>query len=1124
MLISEFVKDNGIDKYYKSPRYIKFSLLANYTKLVLEGEWIGDIKPIPDDFTTVNAIMQHYTLMPTGTTLRLGDIYIILSPKRYRYGVFISSTSVIEQTSHLSPQHLIQYDDIAGELTSAEAHGYQTRILRPINGKNITPADLFDFQKWVLDYFANITTDTPQLDFAAPTYAQREEFIKAVRSITAQSASEYVDVDITEAQTILSAFDYAIVKKHDTVNLKPYVLMYPTAPNNTLFNWGVYRQNLDGSFTDIITAPHPHTDENSEYIAAVANSFRDGQLLCIATCLRSTTDYFRTSISTKATSGTFKMTFRSVDSVALPFNATAAQVQTALDGVSTLGTGTANAALTGVNETGGVIVTLDRELFLIGSPTDTLTATSIDLNQTLTTNHQADHARNPHTMIHYVVKEFQDHSSTSNMQIHGFDDANRGVDVVVSPSRTIPAALYFETLHTLRGSQYDVLARMDGTTQTIVLSKSITGGTFTLTFNGQTTSAITYSATTATMASRIQTALEALSSVGVRNVATKFSFTDVDDDIYVVDFLNDIAENLFEDRMTLDSTSLTGTAITAEVHNGSNVVLAALTNTFGGVAEANQGQFTHVEISESIRTDLIKAQKIGVVIGSINTPILSARSVPLVTRNKFIPDQVIESVGLSQSIGESKRAANADHRHPWANSDSVAGPHYFATRNLQNTGNEWSSPDHVKQILGLTGSGSLYVLKTGDTMVGDLTVEGYTVRVGTTADVFNPSFKVYRNSITTGQIDNNASGMRVAALTNTLYLSNATDDIIKINQAGLITINDGSNLSLGTTTGTRIGTASTQKLGFYLADPVVRQTGDVATALITYGLVTSAVYDATGISGSVPVANGGTGGTTEATARTGLGLGTLATQSTITLTTDVTGSLPVANGGTGGTTQATARTGLGLGTLSTLSTVTLTTDVTGSLPVANGGTGGTTQATARTGLGLGTLSTLSTVTLTTDVTGILPVANGGTGSATQNFVDLTTAQSIAGAKTYSGNAVYNNASLSVGTTTDVLGTALSVIRNSIAVGRIDNNASGLRVQAQTNSLQLRGTSNVGITIAGATMTIDSGITSLVISQVSTLLNQTAPAGTPSGGGYLYVESGALKYKGSSGTVTTIAAA
>ena len=37
-------------------------------------------------------------------------------------------------------------------------------------------------------------------------------------------------------------------------------------------------------------------------------------------------------------------------------------------------------------------------------------------------------------------------------------------------------------------------------------------------------------------------------------------------------------------------------------------------------------------------------------------------------------------------------------------------------------------------------------------------------------------------------------------------------------------------------------------------------------------------------------------------------------------------------------------------------------------------------------------------------------------------------------------------------------------------------------------------------------------------------NGTAPAGTPTDGGFLYVESGALKYKGSSGTVTTIAVA
>lgn len=46
-----------------------------------------------------------------------------------------------------------------------------------------------------------------------------------------------------------------------------------------------------------------------------------------------------------------------------------------------------------------------------------------------------------------------------------------------------------------------------------------------------------------------------------------------------------------------------------------------------------------------------------------------------------------------------------------------------------------------------------------------------------------------------------------------------------------------------------------------------------------------------------------------------------------------------------------------------------------------------------------------TINLTTKVTGILPIANGGTNSATQNFVDLTTAQVIAGSKTFSDDFI-----------------------------------------------------------------------------------------------------------------------
>lgn len=54
-----------------------------------------------------------------------------------------------------------------------------------------------------------------------------------------------------------------------------------------------------------------------------------------------------------------------------------------------------------------------------------------------------------------------------------------------------------------------------------------------------------------------------------------------------------------------------------------------------------------------------------------------------------------------------------------------------------------------------------------------------------------------------------------------------------------LTVGDGSNLVVGSTTGTKIGTATTQKLGFYNSAPVVQQTGNIITALSTLGLITS---------------------------------------------------------------------------------------------------------------------------------------------------------------------------------------------------------------------------------------------------------------------------------------------
>ncbi len=73
-----------------------------------------------------------------------------------------------------------------------------------------------------------------------------------------------------------------------------------------------------------------------------------------------------------------------------------------------------------------------------------------------------------------------------------------------------------------------------------------------------------------------------------------------------------------------------------------------------------------------------------------------------------------------------------------------------------------------------------------------------------------------------------------------------------------------------------------------------------------------------------------------------------------------------------------------------------------------------------------------------NVTGTVAIANGGTGSATQNFVDLTTAQTVAGNKSLSGNT-------SVGGTLDVTGvttlTAAPVLSSTTASQALFTNVS-----------------------------------------------------------------------------------
>jgi hypothetical protein len=233
----------------------------------------------------------------------------------------------------------------------------------------------------------------------------------------------------------------------------------------------------------------------------------------------------------------------------------------------------------------------------------------------------------------------------------------------------------------------------------------------------------------------------------------------------------------------------------------------------------------------------------------------------------------------------------------------------------------------------------------------------------------------------------------------------------------------------------------------------------------------------TGVTGTLPIANGGTNATTVATARSNI-LPSYAgnANKVLAVNSGATDVEYVSVGGTGSVTDVSVVSANGLaGTVATSTTtpaITLSTTVTGVVKgngtALSAATAGTDYVAPGGALGTpssGTATNLTGLPLTTGVTGLLPVANGGTGTATPSLVQGTNVtitgtwpnQTIAAsgaAQVYPSAGIANSTGTAWGTSYSTTGSGTVV---ALATGAALTNPSANQIN-DTNTNQILGLS------------------------------------------------------------------
>jgi hypothetical protein len=209
------------------------------------------------------------------------------------------------------------------------------------------------------------------------------------------------------------------------------------------------------------------------------------------------------------------------------------------------------------------------------------------------------------------------------------------------------------------------------------------------------------------------------------------------------------------------------------------------------------------------------------------------------------------------------------------------------------------------------------------------------------------------------------------------------------------------------------------------------------------------------------------------------------------------------------------------------STTPITSSVGGATTATSGdGTTATLTMTSATNLAVGDIIVVAGVTPTGyNTTGAVVTAVSNTSPFTVSYANATTgSQTVAG--TVSTPAQASITARSAGTKGLVIKAAASQAEDILQV----QNSSGTSVASIGNDGSVRtsyiaNTSGLGAIQLGASRNVQIGNSSSFGGGALVLgINNatTVPTTNPTGGGVLYVEAGALKYRGSSGTITTIA--